>query len=327
MDNLDSDVSQPEPKKLPFENLFLNAGVVEGGNKPWMYLLGIMAVVFSYLIIGGLLIMPLVAFALEAGVTADELARNQYVVFDPVRLGINKNIILMVQFGLFVAAFIGLFLAVKLIHRKRFISVVTGFEKFRYSKFFFAFMLWASILVISMLVTYFSSPGDLKLQFDATKFFQLFLVCIVFLPIQTLTEEVFFRGYMLQGLSQVFRNGIIPLIITSFFFASAHMSNPETGAYGPALMFTYYFVFAVFLSAITLLSEGLELAYGIHLSNNLISALMVTSDHSVLKTDAIFYTTAEDAGAELVLAICTIVAVFVVFLFKYRWRNFSLIIK
>lgn len=327
MDNLSSSETLPEQKKLPFNNLFLNAGVVDGGNKLWMYFFTITLTVAAYLVIGGLMIMPLVKIAMDAGVTQADLVNNQYIIFDHERLGINKNYILLIQFGLFVAAFFGFLFAIKLIHHKRLLSVVTAFEKFRYRNFFFAFGLWSAILVIAMLVTYFTAGEDLVVQFDLPKFLILFLICIVFLPIQTLTEEIMFRGYLMQGLSQVFKNGLIPLIITSILFGMAHMSNPETSAYGSTLMLSYYILFAFFLGVITLLSEGLELAYGIHLANNLISALLVTSKNSVLKTDAIFYAKAENASAELVLAICSLIAVFIVFWFKYNWRNFSLILK
>lgn len=327
MNNLDSDPTPNTQPELPFRNLFLNAGVVNGLNKPWMYFLGVSLVVFAYLFIGSILLMPLMKIAMNAGVTASELMENQYIIFDPVRLGINKNIILMVQFGLFVAAFIGLFVAVRFIHQKRFISVLSAYDKFRFGHFFFAFGTWAFVLVVALMVTLFSAPEELEWQFDLGRFLQLLLICVIFLPIQTLVEEVLFRGYLMQGLSQVFKNGWLPLIVTSVLFAMAHMSNPEISAYGKWLMVTYYMMFALFLGVVTLMSEGLELAYGIHLANNLLSALFITSKNSVLKTDALFYAKTEDAGAELVFAMCALIAVFVLFWFKYRWRNFSLILK
>lgn len=326
MNNLPSEDQQEQPV-LPFSNLFLNAGVVNGHNKPWMYFFGISLIVFAYLMIGGLLLMPLMYYATDAGITPSEIMENQYILFDAARLGINKNIILMVQFGLFVAAFVGLYVAVRFIHRKPFLSLLSGYDKFRFKQFFFAFATWSVVLVIALFVTVLAAPDELVWQFDAARFVQLLVICLIFLPIQTLVEEVVFRAYLLQGLSQVFKNGWVPSLITSVLFASAHMSNPEISAYGTGLMVAYYMLFALFLGAITLMSEGLELAYGIHLANNLLSALFITSENSVLKTDALFYAKTEDAGAELVFAMCALIAVFVLFWFKYRWRNFSLILK
>jgi len=327
MENSEQTEGAGPNKSLPFNNLFLNAGVVHGRNKLWMYLLGVFAIVAGYAFGQALLTLPLVRAAMNAGISFKELADNAYIIFDPESTGVDKNKILAIQFGFFVFAFIAFFLAVKLVHKKPFLSVLTAFEKFRFKHFFFAFGIWSFILITAMIITYLADSEDLTLQFDSSKFIILFILCIIFLPIQTLTEEVFFRGYLIQGLSQVFKNGWLPLILSAVLFGLAHMSNPEIEAYGKWLMFGYYVVFSLFLGAITLLDEGLELAYGIHLANNLVSALMVTSRHSVLKTDAIFITQTEDASAELTLACCAILAVFVVFWIKYRWKSFSLLLK
>ncbi len=327
MENSSAKTIENEPKKLPFNNLFLNAGLVDGLNKPWMYVVGVLITILAYLFGGSILTLPLIQKAMAAGVSIKEISENNYIIFDSERIQVNKNLILALQFGFFVCTLLGLYAAIKFIHKKTFLSVVTAFEKFRFKYFMFAFGLWAFILITAMVITYLANPEGLILQFDFSKFIVLFLLCLVFMPIQTLVEEVFFRGYLLQGLSQVFKNGIVPLIITSVLFAFAHLSNPEIGAYGKGLMLGYYIMFALFMGAITLLSEGLELAYGIHLANNLVSALLLTSKHSVLKTDAIFFADTEDARAELVLAFCAIIAVFIIFWLKYRWKNFSLLIK
>lgn len=326
--NSNEEIQQsPKSQELPFNNLFLNTGFVEGGNKFWMYLFGISATILGYLFIGSLLVLPLMSRALKMGVTQAELLANQYIVFDPVRLDLNKNIILMVQFGLFVAAFLGLLLSLKLIHHKRLLSVITAFEKFRFKNFFFGFAIWSVMIVLSFIVTYITNSENLVFQFDLMRFLQLFVICIVFLPIQTLTEEIIFRGYLLQGLSQVFKNGIVPILITSIMFGSAHLSNPEAGAFGAYVMLSYYVVFAFFLGIVTLMSEGLELAFGIHLANNLLSSLILTSQNSVLKTDAIFYARTEDANMDIALSFVALIIVFIIFWKKYGWKDFSLVIR
>jgi membrane protease YdiL (CAAX protease family) len=319
---------KPAQQKLPFNNLFLNAGVVDGQNKFWMYLMGLAATLGGYVFMQVFTILPLFNRAREKGISQQEILDNQHIIFDSQRLDVDKNWILLAQFSLFVGAFLMFWLVIKYVHRKQFTSVITGFEKFRYKHFFFSFALWAAILVITVIVSYFSSDtNDLVVQFDAPRFFILLFICIIFLPIQTLCEEVIFRAYLIQGLSQLFRNGIIPLIITSAMFGMAHLSNPETRAFGLGIMLTYYIVFAFFLGAITLLDEGLELAFGIHLANNLVSALTVTSQAAVLKTDAIFYAKSEDPSAELLISFCSIIVVFVVFWIKFRWKDLSLLIK
>lgn len=314
--------------KLPFNNLFLNAGFVDGQNKFWMYVASISSIFFGYAFVAAIIGFFLRRRAFDLGITNTELFNDPGIVLDPNRMQIDKNWILVLEFSIFVMAFLSFVMAIRYIHLKHFNSLVTGFEKFRFNKFLFGFCTWACLVVITVLITYFtSSSNDLVMQFELGKFVKLFLICIVFLPIQTLCEEVVFRGYLLQGFSQVFKNGIIPLLLTSIMFGLAHMSNPETEAYGVAIMLSYYTMFGLFLGAITLLSEGLELAFGIHLANNLVSVLTITTQNSVLKTDAIFYSKSDYAVSELVIAFCSIIVVFVVFWFKFKWKNFSLLIK
>ncbi|MDI9342320.1 MAG: CPBP family intramembrane metalloprotease [Sediminibacterium sp.] len=315
------------PQRLPFNNLFLLSGRLNGENKPWMYFFGILMLVTGYLIIGGLMFIPLMQRATEMGISLQEINENNYIIFDAERLNIDKFYILIAQFSIFVFAFLGLYVVIKFIHKKKLLHVITGFDRFRFNRFWFSFLIWGGLLCGAMLIGYFIEPGSLTVQFNLQRFLVLILVCAIFLPIQTLTEELVFRGYLLQGFSQIFKNGWVPLLITSALFTLAHMSNPEVGKYGWGIMSCYYAGFALFLGALTLLDEGLELAYGIHFANNFFSSLLVTSPHSVIKTDALFYANTESAAAELVLALCLALVSFIVFWLKYRWKNTNLLLK
>jgi membrane protease YdiL (CAAX protease family) len=150
---------------------------------------------------------------------------------------------------------------------------------------------------------------------------------LVFMPLQTGLEEIVFRGYLLQGMSQVFKNGIVPLLITSILFGTAHISNPEVKEYGFVTMLSYYIGFALFLGVLTLLDEGIELAFGIHFANNIVSGILVTEAHSVIKPYSIFETKVNDPKAEIILWFCMTAVTFTIFYLKYRWKNFSLLIK
>ena len=76
----------------------------------------------------------------------------------------------------------------------------------------------------------------------------------------------------------------------------------------------------------TLMDESIELALGFHLGNNLIAALLITSDYSALQTDAIFkYTGAEnttDVLGEMIISIAIVYPI-ILFIFgkKYKWTQ------
>jgi membrane protease YdiL (CAAX protease family) len=131
----------------------------------------------------------------------------------------------------------------------------------------------------------------------------------------------------MQGFSQWFKNGIVPLIITSILFGLMHAANPETKAHGLLIMMPYYIFFGAFLGVLTLIDEGTELAMGIHCANNLVSALLVTSKNSVLQTDAIFYTNQENPGGEFIIWIVMASICFLILWKKYKLNNWKLILK
>ncbi|MCA1953701.1 MAG: hypothetical protein LDL12_00980, partial [Anaerolinea sp.] len=67
-----------------------------------------------------------------------------------------------------------------------------------------------------------------------------------------------------------------------------HGTNPEVGMYGMALMLPTYVLMGLMLGWITLRSQSLELALGLHWANNLYAGVVVTFQGSSLTSPAIF---------------------------------------
>lgn len=310
-----------------FENRFLIIGKESGKNEFWMYLLGILSAFVGYLLFQMIMLIPLMAKATASGISISEIAENPNILFNPDAIGMNRSLLLALMMGMFVFTLLFLWLALKLFHKKTLSSIITGFEKIRWNRYIFAFAIWACLIFLLTIISYLTSPEDMVLQFDISKFFILLIVSIVFIPIQTATEELIFRGYLMQGFGQVFKNGIAPLIITSVLFGLMHAANPETKAHGLLIMMPYYIFFGVFLGVLTLMDEGTELAMGIHCANNLVSALLVTSKNSVLQTDAIFYTNQENPGGEFIIWIVMATICFFILFKKYKLNNWKLILK
>lgn len=313
--------------KSPFINRFLTKGFLSGKNKWWMYLLGILSAVVGYSLYGNLISIPLVIRALSKGITMNEIIENTNILFNPDKLDINHNVMLTLMMGMFVFALLFLWMALKFIHKKMLSSIITGFERIRWNRYFFSFSIWTGLIILLTVISYFMSPEEMEIRFDPSKFIVLLIVAIIFVPIQTATEELIFRGYLMQGLGLAFKNGITPLIITSVLFGLMHASNPEAKAHGLLIMMPYYIFFGAFLGIITLLDEGLELAMGIHCANNLVSSLLITSKNSVLQTDAIFYTTSENPGGEFIMWIVMASICFFILHKKYTLSNWKLILR
>ena len=149
-------------------------------------------------------------------------------------------------------------------------------------------------------------------------------MAIVLIPLQTSFEEYFFRGYLMQGLGLTFKNRWIPLFFTSLTFGLMHIANPEVGKMGYIILL-YYIGTGFFLGIMTLMDEGLELALGFHAANNLIGALVLTSDWSAFQTHAVLKDMAEPSvGIDVLLPIFVLFPIILfVFSKKYGWQNWS----
>lgn len=316
-----------EENPFPFNNLFLIKGYVTGKNDLWMYLAGIVAAFLGYLLFQLVMIIPLITAAKKHGISMDQIMRDPNILFNPDALGINKSLLLALMMGMFVATLLFLWLALKFIQHKPLSSIINGFETIRWNRYFFAFAVWGVLITVLTLLSYLVSPQEMEIRFDTGRFLLLLLVSIVFIPIQTLTEELIFRGYLMQGFGLLFKNAIAPLIITSVLFGLMHGSNPEAKAHGLFIMMPYYIFFGAFLAMLTLLDEGTELAMGIHCANNLVSSLLICSKNSVLQTDAIFYTTIENPGGEFLTWGIMASVCFFIFYKKYNLSNWGLLLK
>jgi membrane protease YdiL (CAAX protease family) len=312
---------------FPFNNLLLIKGIATGNNSLGYYLLGITAAILGYVVCQSIIIFPLITKATNNGVAMETILNNPNILFNPEAVGINRSLLLALMMSMFACTLLFFYLTVRFFQKKTLSSITTGFEKIRWNRYFFSFSIWGSLIIVLTVGSYFLSTETLELKFDFTKFSLLLIVSIIFIPIQTATEELLFRGYLMQGFGIAFKNGILPLIITSVLFGFMHGTNPEVKTHGLLVMMPYYILFGAFLGILTLLDEGSELAMGIHCANNLISALLISSKNSVLQTDAIFFTSVVNPLIEFLSWIIMALICFFILFKKYKLSNWNLILK
>ena len=235
----------------------------------------------------------------------------------------DSNLFLFLILISFVFAFLAMFLIVKKFHNQDFKDIITSRKKIDWKRFFIAFSIWAIISISLILVSYFSGDSEIELQFNLIPFLILSFIAILLIPIQTSTEELVFRGYLMQGFYNLSKNKWFPLVMTSVIFGTMHILNPEVAEMGYVVL-VYYIGTGFFLGIITLMDEGTELALGFHAANNLISALLITSDYSVLRTNAIFKDLSKpEVGYEIFMPIIFYIVLIFVFSKIYKWTNWK----
>ena len=204
------------------------------------------------------------------------------------------------------------------------LSITTSRTKIDWNRVFFSFSIWSVFTIVSTVAFYFSNPNDFVINFKPIPFAILVVIGTVLIPIQTSTEEYVFRGYLMQGFANLAKNKWFPLLMTSVIFGLMHISNPEVSKMGN-IIFVYYIGTGFLLGIITLMDEGMELALGFHAANNLISALLVTSDWSAFQTHSIFKDISEpSAGLDVILPVVIIYPILLfIFSKKYQWTNWK----
>src|SRR6218665_348334 len=220
-----------------------------------------------------------------------------------------------------------LFLLVYNLHERSLLSLTTSRTKVDFKRIFFSFGLIVLLTLVSFGISYATDSSEIKWNFQPTKFTVLLILSLILFPFQIGLEEYLFRGYFMQQIGIAARNRWTPLIITSVCFGLLHSANPEVGELGYGVM-VFYIGTGFLLGIMTLMDEGMELALGFHLGNNLMAALLVTTDYSALQTDSLFKYTgkenSEDTFKEMITAMLIAYPI-ILFIFakRYKWNNWK----
>ena len=290
-------------------------------NNWWRYFLVGPLIIFTFWQIIGAI--PLgVGFALNADFENLEMdgSNDMMAIFSVFP---SKNIGLALFLLTFAFGCLGLYLTIKFIHNQSIKSLTTSRDKIDYSRIFYSFFLVVGITVLFMPIDLFLSPDEYELTFNLNQFLILVIICLTLLPLQTSFEEFLIRGYLLQGIGITTKSRFLAFTIPSILFGLLHFANPEIDKLGNAFIFAYIFM-GFFLGLITMMDEGLELALGWHYANNLMAALFITADWSVLQTDSIYkYIGEPDITSQILPALVIFPILIYHFSVKYKWSGWK----
>lgn len=286
-------------------------------NKFWKYIVG-SVIVIAASFIGQIPFMIAIAFKSFSSGKPFPTDEKSLLSF------LNPNLSLFLLMLSFAFAFLAIYLVIKYLHKQTFLSVTTSRNKMDWKRFFFSFSIWGIFTIASTVIMYCVNPEGFEINFKPIPFAILAVIAIILIPIQTSTEEYIFRGYLMQGFANLAKNKWFPLVMTSVIFGTMHIANPEVQKLGYIIMI-YYIGTGLFLGILTLMDEGMELALGFHAANNLIAALLITSDWSAFQTESILKDNSEpSAGFEILVPVFIIFPILLfIFSKKYGWTNWK----
>lgn len=285
-----------------------------GLNLWFYYIMGVIFVAVGYLL-GQI---PLAVSMLFADGQETVIKIEQSGDFSSSSLGSNTILLLMIF--MFVVAFFALLLALR-IQKKKLLDITTGRDQIDFNRVLFGFSLWMVLTIVFEFAHYLYHPEVYTLQFNFKTFVVLALIAIFMLPIQTSFEECFFRGYLMQGLSLLFKNKIGALVVTSILFSLVHSLNPEIEKYGFWNMQVYYIGAGLFLGLLVIVDDGLELALGVHAATNIFGALFVSYEGGVLQTQSIWKTAEINVHIANVLFYICAVLFYLICRKKFKWHK------
>lgn len=265
---------------------FLNAAL-QGQNAGWRYLLGILLAMLFFM--GGYLYVGIpIAEAIAPHLPfGRNVVHTNEIQVEIEAVGANSLAISYISSHIaFAFLGIGILSAVKLLHQRKMLTLVSPDASFQVKRFGLGFGLWFALASLQTFIEFLLQPEAFVWNFQPLVWLVFLPLALLLTPIQTSAEELLFRGYLLQGLGLLVRSPLALMALSGSLFAIVHFGNPEMGR-GAVWIALTYLVMGIFLTVITLKDNRLELAMGVHAANNLFIVLFVNTQDSVLQTPAI----------------------------------------
>jgi len=195
----------------------------------------------------------------------------------------------------FPASLVAPYLGQKFLHNRTIKSLHTAASNIRWSRGLQAFFVTWIVLGSFTAILHFTGISPVRSNFGAERFISYSLVCLLFLPLQSGTEEIIFRGYLNQGFHHLIKNKWVVFTITSLMFMAMHLANPEALAGKESglhvLTMSSYFLFGFIACLMVWMDDGLESAIGFHAANNTFAGIFVNYEGSVIPTPSMFMAT------------------------------------
>ena len=300
--------------RTAIEQWFLNAAL--GSNQWWRWIAGIVVIILVWIGVG----------AIGVGIAGCRfLGATNLFGLDCTSEGFTGDGALIAQLviaGLgFVVGLAGIWLVVKFIHRKKLLQVVTGRASFDFSRYLHGVLAAFFLALLLFLFNRYVLQLEMTYQAPGWEFLIFLPVALILVPLQSGFEEVFFRGYILQGLMLLARNKVVLALASGVIFALPHIINPEASEYGLVPYLTALVASGIFYGVLVLLDGGIELAAGFHAMNNFFLGAVANTEVAAIETPALFLIKADsyDLFPNAFMDIVVLVLAVLLLNFKYKW--------
>ncbi|MEW4024776.1 type II CAAX endopeptidase family protein [Bacillus siamensis] len=276
-------------------NMFIRPA--EGRNSVWRYLLSLLVIVGLFFF--GSILTVFYMFLTSEFNPSLTIDWDEAALSDPLADIYLQHIVYFI-------AIPGIWIAVRFIMKRRFLSIITPNQSLNWKRIFFGFGTYFLLMFMAGLIDFSIHPDRFSLQeFHASRFLLLLAAAIFLVPIQTSAEEFLFRGFLLQFAGKLTANAVVLTVIVGGLFGALHFGNPEmeNGALWAGIG---YVTIGMIWTFITIKTGSLEMSLGGHAANNMFLFIFLTEDHSVYSGIPSLFATAA-GGYEIFDCISTLV--------------------
>lgn len=278
------------------KSVFVDAAV-EGKNQIWRYMIAAVLVVVTYG--AGIAALSMLGYAIllwtQSPTGSPTLSGRVAAVMSGWRWGTPFGLddalvqVLLLVSSLFMAT--GAMLAVKLVHRRSATGLFLRHGAFRWGHFRRSLIAGLVVLGGFMALSFFLFNSAAEFNPQPAAAVAYLGIVVVLVPFQVFGEEVLFRGYLLQSAARFTRRWGWRLFWPAAVFFLAHLPGLDRMVGGGAIAaFAFsYLGISLYLTWLTLRTDGLEYALGLHIANNLIALPLVSSDLMPIQAPTFFY--------------------------------------
>ncbi len=267
-----------------------------GRSSAWLFLLSFLFVAAMYL--GGPQLLDPVFHALTPGLFPYARSWHDLPLGDAL-LGFGFGMSLWVLYML-----LPVFLAVLAIHGRSWLSLLTASRRFRWSQAMASFavvlLLFSAALGVRRLIW----PEDVNFVLDPYPFLVFLPLVLIVLPLQVLSEEVLFRGYLLQLVGRFCARPLVIVLLPAALFCAGHLKSDPLTLIGIWELLNFG-LFSIYVTYLALACDGIEHSFGVHLGANFYTYLVQGYEDGQNPVPTLFIA----SGMGFALAVTTIVAV------------------
>jgi uncharacterized protein len=259
--------------------------------KVWRVLVGAVIVVSVWVLWTALVI----GFFLFASVHFSYAAPRSVIETLNLVVAMSTPMDTAVLLSTYAGIWIGVWLAMRLLHRQKFVTLFSPERRVRWGEFGIGMALVSGYLALSTLLTIVSGDAPARTNVGLVDWLKALPLVAPFIFLQSSGEEIFFRGYLVQQLGARFRSPFVWGLLPALLFGLGHFANAPTFTYG------VYYVAATMLIGLTATAliwrtGSLSAAMGLHVANNLVAFLVAGPSDAATSTQLWSWTVGDLTG-------------------------------